>query len=109
MCEQTPMLVHIGPFTYPVKVIPELKSASNGGALWGEIVYSKHEIRVRDDGPAERRKVAVLHEIIHGCLDLTGHGDAVEEKVVEALGAALYDSLTRSGLLTIQDPNHEED
>lgn len=93
-----PNEIRVGPFTYQVLTVPDLRS-DGGSRLYGQALYREQVIQLREDMTAERRGSALLHEIIHACLEAGGRADDVPEHVIEALGVSLYDALHRSGML----------
>lgn len=90
--------VFIGPFTYEVRLVDNLRG-SRGEGLWGYINHATHTISIERGAPQERRGAALIHEMIHGCLDNIGRTEDVKEEVVEGLGVILYGALERSGML----------
>ncbi len=93
-----PKEIKIGPFTYQIKR-PEVLYNEKGQELYGQISYAEQVIRLSQVGSIERQESSLLHEIIHGVLDQTGHADEVEEEIVETLGIGLYEVLKENGLL----------
>ena len=91
--------VFIGPFTYEVRLVDNLRG-SRGEWLWGYINHSTHTISIEKTAPKERQVAALLHEMVHGCLDNTGRTDDVKEEVIEGLGVTLYEAMLRSGMLS---------
>lgn len=59
------MIIKIGPIVYTVEVIKDLKNES-GVELFGEIDYTPQVIRLEEEMPPERARVAIWHEILHG-------------------------------------------
>ena len=91
--------VFIGPFTYEVRLVDNLRG-SRGEWLWGYINHSTHTISIEKTAPKERQVAALLHEMVHGCLDNTGRTADVKEEVIEGLGVTLYEAMLRSGMLS---------
>lgn len=58
---------------------------------FGEITYTKAEIRINKDMPEEMQKQALVHEWLHGALVLLGFNDETgDEQLVQGLANAIY-------------------
>jgi hypothetical protein len=93
---ELPKTVRIGPITYAVVEVEDLRSSSdNDQKLCGEISYHDGEIRVRPglNIPLE----TLFHEIIHGVDHYMGIG--LKEKQVRRLSFGLYAALVDNGFL----------
>lgn len=57
----------------------------------GEITYSKAEILINKNIPAEMKKETICHEIVHGIFVHLGREDLTnDETLVQQLGNAIY-------------------
>ena len=95
--------LQIGPVTYAVVVVPDLRSAfndegepiegdeENGKLLNGQIIYHRMTIELNANLPVAFQPIVLLHEAIHGVLSHAGIEH--DEGTVQALGYGLVDLL----------------
>lgn len=78
-----PASVQIGLYRYAVAVDNTRLEREN---LYGQILYSEQQIVVRDDVTPERQAAILLHEVLHGVLEMAGlqQGKKLEEFVTVA-------------------------
>lgn len=88
-----PKVVKIGPFPFDVVY----RHDSN---LAGELEADEGRINLAQDQPLAQEQDSLLHEVLHGCLFVTGVGhtldDATEERIVRPLATCLLDTLKRN-------------
>lgn len=79
----------------PVQVI------SRDEFLLGRIDFVDQIIYVDANLQTDRRKVVLLHEILHGILEALGFNEASDEHLVQSLATALHQvSIDNPGLFT---------
>lgn len=89
-----PGLTHIkiGPIVFKVLELEEVWV--DGESLWGHITFAESEIRVKKSLRDDPKQATLLHEVIHGILESTGHREAAKnEGVVGALSHGLLQVL----------------
>ena len=65
----------------------------NTDCHFGQIEYSKCEIRINKDMPEEMQMQTLVHEMLHGMLVLIGQNElAQDEQVVQSLSMAINQS-----------------
>ena len=65
----------------------------NTDCHFGQVEYSKCEIRVNKDMPEDMQKQTLVHEMLHGMLVLIGRNEeAQDEQLVQALSMAINQS-----------------
>lgn len=108
-----PDKVKIGPYEYRVRQRREEHRDSAGNLLWGEIDYARQEIVLGPTLSKERRNIALLHEAMHGILEVAGYSDTDQavkiETIIEALSPGLYEFLTENGFLAGGDEDDQDE
>ena len=65
----------------------------NTDCHFGQIEYSKCEIRINKDMPEEMQMQTLVHEMLHGMLVLIGQNElSQDEQVVQSLSMAINQS-----------------
>jgi len=71
--------------------IIELSLVDNDIDLLGQINHREQIIRIRNDISEERKKVVLLHEVLHAIFQQTGFNEEHnDEHLIESLSIALY-------------------
>lgn len=94
-----PNHIHIGPLTY--RVTEELADHNQGVVddlhdTYGRIRYSKELIILDPNQNIAHKRVALLHEVMHGCWHLGDRSHKNDEKAIRSLCAPLLDVLRRN-------------
>jgi hypothetical protein len=82
-----PRTVKIGPLIYAVVLAEVLKDEKTQESLWGQISYDQRTISLAD-GEKQTKYVALIHEALHGLLEICGIN--MTEEQVQALAFVLY-------------------
>jgi Zn-dependent peptidase ImmA (M78 family) len=94
-----PTQVQIGPLAYTI-VDDErryLKMATDAEqAMWGQIFYGQSEIVLNPDQGDQHKRLALLHEVLHGVWHLHDKGHESDEDVLRSITADLLDTLRRN-------------
>lgn len=90
-----PKTVKVGLHTYTVSEAENIERKEDGAYLFGHISHEEQTIDIRMALQPDMKKVALLHEIIHGVLFQTGHflDGTDEERICVALSHALVQIL----------------
>lgn len=96
MMRNLPKTINIMGHTYKVTQC-EIVTNENSKVLWGEISYTRQEIRVTTKKPCPDPMSTLIHEIVHGCCD--DGGIELDEANVERLANILTDTLIRNGII----------
>lgn len=97
-----PQRVQIGPYVYRVSQDgAECNAAqvADSSQFWARIQHTTNTILVNPDQQPSRKRAMLLHEVLHGVLDLSDTRDRkemTEEDLVQALAAPLLDTLRRN-------------
>ncbi len=97
-----PDKVQIGPHSLPItqeQADYNAKAASDQTTCWGWIEYGKGRIIINPDQCESHKRVALLHEVLHGVLDLADQRHENEEDIIRQLAAPLLDTLQRNPAL----------
>lgn len=98
-----PQRVQIGPYAYAVvsdALSHDRYESTARVGCYGAIRYTEHRILIDPHAHIERQRVALFHEVIHGCDDLAGtNGIEEEEQIITALAPLLLDTLRRNPAL----------
>lgn len=87
-----PSSVKIAGITYQVR---EVEVVNKETYLFGEINYITQVIKIDSSLTQERKRQVLMHEIIHGVLEVLGLDELNEdEKVVQSISAILYHIFT---------------
>jgi hypothetical protein len=94
-----PSNIQIGPCRY--KVTQELvdfatKAASDGEKCWGWIEYGGQRIIIDPNQGEDHKRVALLHEVLHGVEDQSDQRHKHDELIIRQLAAILLDTLRRN-------------
>lgn len=74
--------------------VEEIDEFGDDGTL-GKILYAKQKILIRSDLSDERKKVTLIHEIVHGLLEQLGfHEECDNEHLINSLSTAAYQILS---------------
>ena len=103
-----PTFVDIGPFRYRIIWERYVKDVNAHGAvdetmelLSARADHFSLEIHVCDQMHVDVQRKSLLHEIIHACNWITGHGDAsTEEQWVRSMAFPLLEVLRRNPRVT---------
>lgn len=92
-----PTHINIRGLTYCVKQVDEIppKSCENGkddDIILGAWDYWKSTIEIRKDVPEERKRICLIHEMLHALAE----GMKLSEDQVDELAWGLYDALRRN-------------
>lgn len=82
--------IRIGPFTYEVEESPDLHDGAD--RLYGEVDHEGLVITLHGGSALARKRVSMLHEIIHAIAN--AHGVTIEEQAVVVLAGELLQVLT---------------
>lgn len=77
-----PNQLKIGPYTYGVEVVSDLKADDGETSLWGLCSSQRHMIYLDEKATPDRMKVILYHEVLHAAYDLFNLGDASGEEIV---------------------------
>jgi hypothetical protein len=96
-----PDKVAIGPLTYHITEdeIEHLREAAAEGDTWGTIKYGKELILLNPDQGASHKRLALLHECLHGCWHLTEFSHQEDEDPIRRITGPLLDMLRRNPAL----------
>lgn len=61
--------------------------------LLGQIDFLTQTIRIDKSLPLERRQEVLIHEVLHGILEIIGLDEVLDEQATQMLGIALYNLL----------------
>lgn len=93
--------IQLGPLSYRVEYVPELKS-EDGNDLYGRICYPECKIEVDAQfAGGQREPLIVWHEVLHGILDLSGLEDDNEALIV-VLAYGICEALQRNPILRLE-------
>lgn len=73
--------IKIGALTYQVKYSAD---AGRAGGCYGQVHYADQIIYLDPKYSEDRKKIALLHEIMHVCIDNCGYGNRFESKKPES-------------------------
>ena len=77
--------LNVGLFTYDIGFYDDIRD-HDGGQLYGIITYEDHNIRIMDGLPEMRKRMTLLHEIIHANNEYYGLGfDEVKNQQVATM------------------------
>lgn len=94
-----PERIQIGPLCYTVtddEARHNKVAADNEGALWAKIFYGKPEIVLSPDQDVQHKRIALLHECLHGVWHLHDDTHDNDEELLRAMTADLLDMLRRN-------------
>lgn len=84
--------IKIGPMVFEVLDVDDIWV--DGESLWGHILFDNSTIRIKKSLSNIPKQATLLHEVIHGILELAGHEDAAKsEGIVRALSNSLLQVL----------------
>lgn len=103
-----PERVKVGPYTYRVERIPDLRDrADRNWKLHGDVDTDKKVIRLDASDPPEQQFTTLIHECIHALDDdflKLGLGEKQAKRLGVGLGALLLESgLLRADMLTLDE------
>lgn len=75
-----PNEIKVGPITYTIQEVDELRGDS-GQLLLGQIEYHKARIRLLDSLNANAKEVTLWHELLHALLAGAGYTDHNEQHI----------------------------
>jgi hypothetical protein len=96
---EMPKSVLIGPYRFAVtdeQAVADRKAVQDQQKCWGWIEYGQQRIILNPDQSEQHKRVALLHEILHGCEDLSDQGHEHDELIIRQLAAPLLDVLRRN-------------
>lgn len=94
-----PQTIQIGPLAFQVT---DERAAHNQGVVddlhdtYGRIRYAKGEIILDPDQTDQHKRLALLHEVLHGCWHIGDRSHKNDEKAIRALTGPLLDVLRRN-------------
>ena len=94
-----PRSITIGPFVYTVTDDDTAHAVAvkrDGVDTWGSISYGLGTIALEPNQNAAHKRVALLHETMHGCWHLTDKQHADDEAAIRILAAPMLDMLRRN-------------
>ena len=94
-----PTSVQIGPYQFTVaddQIAHDRQTAQDGSRAWGTISYRYQRIILDPEQSEQHKRVTLLHEIMHGCEDLSDWRHDKTEEVIRMLAAPLLDVLRRN-------------
>jgi hypothetical protein len=94
-----PTLVQIGPLAYTItdeEHVYNKTAVDQGEALWGRIDYAKGSIVLSPEQNDAHKRLALLHEVLHGVWHLHDKAHESDEDVLRSLTADLLDTLRRN-------------
>ncbi len=97
-----PESVQIGPLQYSItddEATYNKKSIEEHEALWGSIDYGRGAVILSPDQNDGHKRLALLHEVLHGVWHLHDKTHASDEDVLRSLTADLLDTLRRNPAL----------
>lgn len=97
-----PEHVQIGPQRYTVTADPVEHARwvkADGMDTWGSIKYGLGKIILEPDQGADHMRLALLHEVLHGCWHLTDRNHDADEDCIRRLAGPLLDTLRRNPAL----------
>lgn len=90
-----PALIQIGPYLYSVELV-EFEDPSR----LGDIRYGQERIRISRDSAPNQQRDSLLHEVIHGCFQVSGCSEQDwNEQATSVLTTVLLDTLRRNPAL----------
>ncbi len=94
-----PTRVTIGPLVYTVsddEATYHKLAADAEQAMWGKIEYGKCTITLNPDQNDQHKRLALLHECLHGVWHLHDKTHESDEELLRSLTADLLDTLRRN-------------
>lgn len=94
-----PSRVQIGPLSYVISdddATYNKAAVDQGEALWGKINYGKGTVVLCPDQNDAHKRLALLHEVLHGVWHLHDKTHESDEDVLRSLTADLLDTLRRN-------------
>lgn len=94
---QMPSVIEIGATTYSVTTEKDLHATVDDKkiGLNGHILHDEGRIKIEKGLPLTRRRLTLMHEVVHGVLENMGM-DTQDEHTVLLLGYGLTDVLRRN-------------
>jgi|GEM_PF-3502597 hypothetical protein len=94
--------VQIGPLVFRVtddELEKRRADATDGDDTFGRIEYGKGLIILDYEQSASHKRMALLHECLHGCWHVSEPGHLDDEDAIRRLSAPLLDMLRRNPVL----------
>lgn len=99
MATKLPERVEIGPLVFSITdgETEHLRAVQdNDGAIWGKIHYPKGEIILDPNQSPSHKRLALLHECLHGVWHLSDRAHESDEDIIRQICAPLLDMLRRN-------------
>ena len=96
---EMPTSVQIGPYRLRITQDPSdyaKKAVADGQKCWGWIEYGQLRIVIDPDQAEDHKRVALLHEVLHGIEDISDQRHKHDELLIRQLAAVLVDTLRRN-------------
>ena len=98
-----PESIEIGPISYKIEhnrdAVTRWRAAEGDPYLAGTIRYRESIIAIDPDLPLGQKRLALLHEVVHGVLQMLGINAVNNEDVVTPVASLLLDTLRRNPAL----------
>lgn len=90
--------INICGIPFVIKEVDEIPAEIKGEIVHGEISHSRAEILLRKSLPNELKRLALIHEWVHGVLVMIGRADlSDDEMLVQNIALAIYNAFDVRG------------